>query len=87
MNIKDVYVYVYYLPIYLFSDNTLKVWETESTKCIGTLEGHESRIWDVSSNKNGTLVSSSSGDSTVRVSVIFFFLHAHILYNYLRCVN
>jgi len=33
------------------SDNTIRVWDTESSKEIGILEGHESRIWDVSSNK------------------------------------
>nr|CAG8501963.1 2192_t:CDS:10 [Entrophospora candida] len=49
------------------SDNTLRIWDTESSKFIRSLEGHESRIWDVSSNKNGSIVSSASGDGTVRL--------------------
>ncbi|CAG8596188.1 14840_t:CDS:10 [Funneliformis mosseae] len=49
------------------SDNTIRIWETESAKVIGILEGHESRIWDVSSNKNGSMVSSASGDGTIKL--------------------
>ncbi|CAG8509359.1 158_t:CDS:10 [Ambispora leptoticha] len=49
------------------SDNTLRIWDTESCKEICVLEGHESRIWDVSSNKNGSIVSSASGDSTIKL--------------------
>ncbi|CAG8461370.1 10173_t:CDS:10 [Ambispora gerdemannii] len=49
------------------SDNTLRIWDTESSKEIGVLEGHESRIWDVSSNKNGSVVSSASGDGTIKL--------------------
>ncbi|CAI2185311.1 11560_t:CDS:10 [Funneliformis geosporum] len=49
------------------SDNTIRIWETESAKVIGSLEGHESRIWDVSSNKNGSMVSSASGDGTIKL--------------------
>ncbi|KAG9296188.1 hypothetical protein G9A89_014780 [Geosiphon pyriformis] len=49
------------------SDNTLRIWDTESAREIGILEGHESRIWDVSSNKNGSYVSSASGDGTIKL--------------------
>jgi len=31
------------------------------------LEGHESRIWDVSSNRNGSMVSSASGDGSIKL--------------------
>ncbi|CAG8446282.1 13569_t:CDS:10 [Acaulospora morrowiae] len=49
------------------SDNTLRLWDTETSKEIGILKGHDSRIWDVSSNKNGTIISSASGDGTVKL--------------------
>ena len=49
------------------SDNTLRVWDTESGQCLHILEGHSSRIWDVSSNDVGTTVASASGDSTVKI--------------------
>ncbi|KAF9022717.1 hypothetical protein BGZ52_000694 [Haplosporangium bisporale] len=49
------------------SDNTLRVWDTESGNCLHILEGHSSRIWDVSSNEAGTTVASASGDSTVKI--------------------
>lgn len=49
------------------SDNTLRVWDTESGQCLHILEGHSSRIWDVSSNDAGTTVASASGDSTVKI--------------------
>ncbi|ORX90453.1 WD40 repeat-like protein [Basidiobolus meristosporus CBS 931.73] len=49
------------------SDNTLRIWNTETTKCTSILEGHTSRIWDVSSNKKGSLVASASGDRTVKL--------------------
>ncbi|PKY22666.1 WD40 repeat-like protein [Rhizophagus irregularis] len=49
------------------SDNTLRIWDTENSKEMGILEGHESRIWDVSSNKIGTMVSSASGDGSIKL--------------------
>ncbi|KAF9935832.1 hypothetical protein BGZ67_002930 [Mortierella alpina] len=49
------------------SDNTLRVWDTETGNCLHILEGHSSRIWDVSSNDVGTTVASASGDSTVKI--------------------
>ena len=62
-----------------YSDNTLRIWDTESSKEMGILEGHESRIWDVSSNKNGSMVSSASGDGTIKVRrrylYIFLFMN------------
>ncbi|RIB15535.1 WD40-repeat-containing domain protein [Gigaspora rosea] len=49
------------------SDNTLRIWDIESSKEKDILTGHESRIWDVSSNKNGSMVSSASGDGTIKL--------------------
>ncbi|PKC08099.1 WD40 repeat-like protein [Rhizophagus irregularis] len=52
------------------SDNTLRIWDTENSKEMGILEGHESRIWDVSSNKIGTMVSSASGDGSIKNHIV-----------------
>ncbi|KAH6564094.1 hypothetical protein BSLG_004959 [Batrachochytrium salamandrivorans] len=49
------------------SDNTCRVWLTETGKQVGLLEGHTSRIWDVTSTMNGHYIASASGDSTVKV--------------------
>lgn len=49
------------------SDNTLKLWSLDG-KEQHSLEGHTSRIWDVSSNERGDLIATASGDSTIRVS-------------------
>lgn len=56
-----------FLKLNTNSDNTLRVWDTESGQCLHILEGHSSRIWDVSSNDAGTTVASASGDSTVKI--------------------
>lgn len=52
------------------SDNTLRVWKTETAECLSVLSGHDSRIWDVSSTDNGSFVASASGDSTLKVQQI-----------------
>ncbi|KAI9097009.1 WD40-repeat-containing domain protein [Phlyctochytrium arcticum] len=49
------------------SDNTCRVWDTETGECQTVLEGHTSRIWDVASSKNGSLLASASGDGTVKL--------------------
>ncbi|XXQ34984.1 WD40 repeat-containing protein SMU1 [Plasmodiophora brassicae] len=49
------------------SDNTIKIWDTETAHCLSTFQGHTSRVWDVASNVFGTMVASCSGDSTVKV--------------------
>ncbi|OAJ37621.1 hypothetical protein, variant 1 [Batrachochytrium dendrobatidis JEL423] len=49
------------------SDNTCRVWHTETGVQMGILEGHTSRIWDVTSTLNGNYVASASGDSTIKV--------------------
>ncbi|KND00356.1 uncharacterized protein SPPG_04680 [Spizellomyces punctatus DAOM BR117] len=49
------------------SDNTCRVWDTETGECQAVLEGHTSRIWDVASSKTGSTLASASGDGTVRL--------------------
>ncbi|CDS02671.1 hypothetical protein LRAMOSA00076 [Lichtheimia ramosa] len=49
------------------SDNTLRIWGTETGECHAILEGHTSRIWDVSTTTQGDFVASASGDGTVKV--------------------
>ncbi|RKO86665.1 WD40-repeat-containing domain protein, partial [Blyttiomyces helicus] len=48
-------------------DNTCRVWDTDTAECLGVLEGHTSRIWDVASSKDGLTVASASGDGTVKL--------------------
>ncbi|KAI8840284.1 WD40-repeat-containing domain protein [Chytridium lagenaria] len=49
------------------SDNTCRIWDTETAECLGVLEGHTSRIWDVASSRSGNVAASASGDGTVKV--------------------
>ncbi|KAI8874699.1 WD40 repeat-like protein, partial [Backusella circina FSU 941] len=49
------------------SDNTVRIWDTESAECLDTLQGHRSRIWDVSCSSQGDYLASASGDSTVKI--------------------
>ncbi|KAJ2959604.1 hypothetical protein NQZ79_g4942 [Umbelopsis isabellina] len=49
------------------SDNTLRIWDTETAECTNVLRGHKSRIWDVSTTKLGDCVASASGDGTVKL--------------------
>mmetsp|Transcript_16887 Transcript_16887/g.43093 ORF Transcript_16887/g.43093 Transcript_16887/m.43093 type:complete len:544 (+) Transcript_16887:126-1757(+) len=49
------------------SDNTVKIWDCETSALVSTLSGHISRIWDVTSNQSGTCIASASGDCTVKL--------------------
>lgn len=49
------------------SDNTVRLWDTNSSRCKALLRGHRSRIWNVSATANGTLLASGSGDGTIRL--------------------
>ncbi|RKP26669.1 WD40-repeat-containing domain protein [Syncephalis pseudoplumigaleata] len=49
------------------SDNTLRLWNTESSECLGILNGHSSRVWDVNANATGRYAVSASSDRTVRI--------------------
>ncbi|KAI9506525.1 WD40-repeat-containing domain protein [Coemansia spiralis] len=49
------------------SDNTIRIWDTESAECLATLRGHTSRIWDICVDSMGTTLISASGDCTVKI--------------------
>ncbi|SPO38984.1 related to TAF5 - subunit of TFIID and SAGA complexes [Pseudozyma flocculosa] len=49
------------------SDNTVRLWDSNTGRCDAVLEGHRSRVWDVDSTRAGGQVASASGDSTVKV--------------------
>eukprot|EP01132_Coremiostelium_polycephalum_P009326 gene9326-11436_t len=49
------------------SDNTIKLWNTETGSLISNLVGNTSRIWDLSSSPSGNFLASSSGDGIVKV--------------------
>ncbi|ORZ20359.1 WD40-repeat-containing domain protein [Absidia repens] len=49
------------------SDNTLRIWDVETAECLDVLEGHQSRIWDVSGTQNGDFIASASGDGLVKI--------------------
>ncbi|KAN0061936.1 hypothetical protein ACQY0O_005931 [Thecaphora frezii] len=49
------------------SDNTVRLWDSNTGRCDAVLEGHRSRVWDVDSTRSGRHVASASGDSTVKV--------------------
>ncbi|OMJ26814.1 putative WD repeat-containing protein [Smittium culicis] len=49
------------------SDNTIKIWNVETSKIVCTLNGHTSRIWDLCVDKSGSTLFSASGDKTVKI--------------------
>ncbi|KAJ2161054.1 hypothetical protein GGF46_001801 [Coemansia sp. RSA 552] len=49
------------------SDNTIRIWDTDTAECITTLHGHTARIWDVCTDRDGATLISASGDSTVKI--------------------
>ncbi|SCZ88541.1 BZ3500_MvSof-1268-A1-R1_Chr2-1g04478 [Microbotryum saponariae] len=49
------------------SDNSVRVWETHSARCLAVYTGHRSRVWDVDATQDGERLLSASGDKTVKV--------------------
>ncbi|KAJ2136534.1 hypothetical protein GGH17_001919, partial [Coemansia sp. RSA 788] len=49
------------------SDNTIRVWDTETSECVATLRGHTARIWDICVDRTGSTLVSASGDGTVKI--------------------
>lgn len=48
-------------------DNTIKVWDVKSRKCIQTLRGHTDMIWSLTFSHDGNELCSASDDGTVRI--------------------
>ncbi|WP_320042974.1 hypothetical protein [uncultured Desulfobacter sp.] len=48
-------------------DGTIRLWDTMSYKCLGTLVGHSDIVITVTWSPNGKLLASSSADSTIRL--------------------
>jgi len=48
-------------------DKTVRVWDTESGRCLAALEGHTDSVFAVASSGDGRRVLSGSADNTVRV--------------------
>jgi len=46
-------------------DKTIKIWDIENKKCINSLEGHTSAIWDISYIGNDKLISASDDNSSL----------------------
>ena len=49
------------------SDNTVRIWNTETGDLQGVLTGHKSRIWAVDSTNSGEFIASGSGDGSVKI--------------------
>ena len=48
-------------------DNTLKVWDVATGKCVATLEGHSGTVMSVAISPDGRRVVSGSKDKTLKV--------------------
>ncbi len=48
-------------------DKTIKVWDTNSGKCLKTLLGHRSRIWTVAFHPNGRTIASGGDDNHTKI--------------------
>ena len=48
-------------------DNTIKIWDVKSQKCMQTLCGHTDMIWSLTFSHDGSTLCSASDDGTVRM--------------------
>jgi small GTP-binding protein len=48
-------------------DNTLRLWDLESSRCLKVLEGHAARVWSVVMSADGKRALSGSFDKTLRL--------------------
>ncbi|MCH8047275.1 MAG: PD40 domain-containing protein [Planctomycetes bacterium] len=49
------------------SDNTIKVWDIASGKCLSTLAEHTDKIESIAVSPDGQMLASASGDNTIRL--------------------
>jgi len=49
------------------SDETLKLWEVQTGRCLRTFEGHTEKVWSVCLSADGRFVLSGSIDKTVKL--------------------
>ncbi|KAJ3307570.1 hypothetical protein HDU93_005985, partial [Gonapodya sp. JEL0774] len=47
-------------------DNTVRIWETDTATPVGILEGHTSRVWDVTASADGSVGASGSGEGIIK---------------------
>ena len=45
------------------SDGLIKVWTIKNNNCVATLDGHEDKVWALTSSKDETLLISGGADS------------------------
>jgi WD40 repeat protein/serine/threonine protein kinase len=48
-------------------DGALRVWDVETGRSLGTMEGNLSQIWDIAFSSDGKLLATASDDGTVRL--------------------
>ena len=48
-------------------DNTLKLWDLETGRCLRVMDGHTSDVGSVAFNHNGIFIVSASADETLRI--------------------
>lgn len=49
------------------SDNTVRLWSTEESRCTNVLLGHTSRVWSLAASRTGNFLFTASGDATACV--------------------
>ena len=48
-------------------DQTVKIWDMDTGKCLDTLEKHTNRIWSIAFHPQGHLIASGGDDHAARV--------------------